>query len=121
MADPTRLSRPPVLDRIAILLSGLCVVHCLATATVLAMLSAAGGVLSESWIHEVGLALAVALGAVALGRGVLRHGRLLPAVIGAAGLAMMAGALMMPHGWPETVWTVLGVSILAIGHYLNRH
>lgn len=120
MADPTRLLRPQTLDRAAMLLSGLCVVHCLATATMIAMLSAAGGMLGASWVHEAGLALAVALGAVALGRGILAHGRLIPAVIGGAGLAMMAGALMMPHGWSETVWTVLGVSVLALGHHLNR-
>ena len=120
MPDPARLARAPSLDRMAILLSGLCVVHCLATATVLAVLSAAGGLLSASWIHEAGLGLAVLLGAVALGRGVLAHGRLLPLAIGALGLAMMAGALMMPHGGAETLWTVLGVSVLAVGHHLNR-
>lgn len=120
MPDPTRLAPPPLLDRLAIVLSGLCVVHCLATATLLAMLSAVGGALSASWIHEAGLALAVALGAVALGRGVMHHGRLLPAMVGATGLAMMAGALMMPHGLGEMLWTLLGVSVLAVGHLLNR-
>lgn len=116
----TRLVRGPALDRFAILLSGLCVVHCLATATFLAVVSAAGGLLTESWVHEAGLALAILLGAVALGRGLFHHGRLLPLGIGAAGLALMAGGLMVPHGWAETVWTVLGVSVLAAGHYLNR-
>ena len=31
----------------------------------------------------------------------------------------MAGALSLPHGGNEAIYTVLGVSILALGHRLN--
>lgn len=109
------------LDRIAIGVSGLCLVHCIATSVLLALMSAAGGVLLSPVIHEVGLALAIVLGAVALGRGVLEHGYMLPAAVGAFGLGMMAGALSLPHGAGngEALWTVLGVGVLAFGHDLN--
>jgi hypothetical protein len=33
---------------------------------------------------------------------------------------MMAGALTLPHGLMEIVWTVLGVICLALGHFLNH-
>ena len=55
------------LDRLAIGLSGLCLVHCLGTAVVLALLASAGGILGAPIIHEVGLSLAMLLGAIALG------------------------------------------------------
>ncbi len=99
--------------------SGLCVVHCIGTAVFVAVLASAGGVLGSPLIHEVGLTLAMILGAVALGRGILDHGYLMPAAIGAFGLGVMAGALSLPHGGLEPVYTVIGVLIVALGHRLN--
>ncbi len=107
-------------DRMAITLSGLCVVHCLATAVMLGLLSAAGGMLGAPIIHEVGLTLAMMLGALALGRGVYEHGFMMPSAVGGLGLGVMAGALTMPHDGGEAMFTVLGVSVLALGHQLNR-
>lgn len=115
LAVPTRR-----LDRLAITLSGLCLVHCLATAIMLALLSAAGSALGNPLIHEVGLGLAMLLGAVALGRGVVEHGFMLPSAVGALGLGVMAGALSLPHDGGEALYTVFGVGILALGHQLNR-
>jgi MerC mercury resistance protein len=108
------------LDRMAITLSGLCVVHCLATAVLLGLLSAAGGMLGAPIIHEVGLTLAMMLGALALGRGVYEHGFMMPSAVGGLGLGVMAGALTMAHDGGEALFTVLGVSVLALGHQLNR-
>jgi hypothetical protein len=108
------------LDRMAITLSGLCVVHCLATAVLLGLVSAAGGMLGAPIIHEVGLSLAMMLGALALGRGIYAHGFMMPSAVGGLGLGVMAGALTMPHDGGEAVFTVLGVGILALGHQLNR-
>jgi hypothetical protein len=107
------------LDRIAMGLSGLCLVHCLATAVLLGLLASAGGLLGKPVIHEVGLTLAMLLGAVALGRGVVQHGFMLPSAIGALGLGVMAGALSLPEGGHEALYTVAGVLILALGHRLN--
>jgi hypothetical protein len=108
------------LDRIAMGLSGLCLVHCLATSVALALLSAAGSALGSPWIHEVGLTLAMVLGAVALGRGVMEHGFMMPSAVGAMGLGVMAGALTLPHDGSEALFTLIGVGILALGHELNR-
>jgi hypothetical protein len=108
------------LDRIAIGLSGLCMVHCLASAVVIGLLASAGGFLGGHWVHEVGLTLAMALGAIALGRGVLIHGFLMPWAVGWLGLGVMAGALTMPHDGSEAMYTIVGVALLALGHQLNR-
>ena len=122
MAHPTRPGQFAALDRMAIALSGLCVVHCLASAVLVAMLSTVGGMVGDPIFHEVGLGLAIVLGAVALGRGVRHHGRLLPLGIGALGLGLMAVAMLLPHdgGHAEALCTVIGVAILALGHELNR-
>ena len=108
------------LDRMAIGLSGLCLVHCLATSVLLALVASAGSMLGADWIHEVGLGLAMIMGAIALGRGILEHGYSMPSAVGGLGLGVMAGALTMPHDGSEAVYTVLGVAILALGHRLNH-
>jgi len=100
-------------------LSGLCAVHCVATAVLLGLLASAGGFLGSPVIHEVGLSLAMILGAFALGRGIIDHGFIMPASIGALGLGVMAGALSLPHDGREPVYTVIGVMIVALGHRLN--
>jgi len=107
------------LDRLAVGLSGLCLVHCLATAVLLGLLSAAGGFLGAPIIHEVGLTLAMFLGCVALGRGIMEHGFMMPSAVGGLGLGAMAGALTLPHDGTEAAYTVVGVLILALGHRLN--
>jgi len=107
------------LDRLAIGLSGLCLVHCVATAVLLAMLSAAGGLLGSPAIHEVGLSLAMIVGSFALGRGIIEHGFMMPSAVGSMGLGVMAGALSLPHDGSEALYTVIGVGILALGHNLN--
>jgi hypothetical protein len=107
------------LDRIAMGLSGLCLVHCIATAVLLGLLASAGSFLGSPIIHEVGLTLAMIIGAFALGRGVLEHGFVLPAAIGALGLGIMAVALSLPEGGHEPIYTVAGVMTLALGHRLN--
>lgn len=107
------------LDRIAMGLSGLCVVHCLATAVLLGLLASAGGLLGKPIVHEVGLTLAMIIGSIALSRGVREHGFMLPTAVGALGLGVMAGALSLPEGGNEPIYTVVGVMILALGHRLN--
>jgi hypothetical protein len=108
------------IDRIAMGLSGLCVAHCFATALILGLLASAGGFFASPLFHEAGLVLAILLGAVALGHGAVVHGFMMPAAIGSLGLGIMAGALTMDHGLQESVYTLLGVGILALGHDLNH-
>lgn len=108
------------LDRWAIGLSGLCVVHCLTSAVFFAVIASAGGALLHPAFHEVGLILAIVFGVIALGRGIIDHGYMMPSAVGALGLGAMAGALSLPHDGGEALWTLIGVGLLALGHDLNR-
>jgi len=114
------LGKRGAIDRLAIGLSGLCLVHCMATAVMILMVSAAGGVLLDPHIHEFGLVLAIVLGVIGLGLGIREHGFMLPAAIGALGLGIMAGSLTLEHGPEEVIYSVFGVLLLALGHDLNR-
>ena len=116
---PQRAASFRRLDRIAMGLSGLCAVHCVATAIFLGLLASAGGLLGQPIIHEVGLSLAMILGAIALGRGIREHGFLLPSAVGAVGLTTMAYAMSLHETGYEPLITIVGVSILALGHKLN--
>jgi hypothetical protein len=108
------------IDRLAIGVSGFCLVHCVASAVMIAVLASAGGVLLDPVFHEVGMMVALVLGVLGLGRGIRRHGFMLPAVIGSLGLGVMAGALTLEHGGVTTIYSIAGVLILALGHDLNR-
>ena len=97
----------------------MCAVHCLATLGVIASLGVGGHFLFNENIHRVGLLLAVAVAAVAIGWGLLRHGRLLPFAVALGGLALMVAALLVPHGANEFLLTLLGVALVSAGHLLN--
>jgi len=107
------------LDRAGIVLSGLCAVHCVLGIILVGFLGLGGGVLLSPAIHRVGLGVAVGIGAVSLGFGVLRHGRIAPLVIGGCGLLLMAAGIVVSHGWPEAVLTICGVTLVAIAHLRN--
>jgi hypothetical protein len=110
------------MDRMGIVLSGLCVVHCLAGLVLVSVLGLGGEALLAPVWHRVGLALAIVVGAVGIGLGVLRHGRLAPLAIAAVGLSAMGGALVVSHGPREAALTVFGVLLVGIAHILNlRH
>jgi hypothetical protein len=107
------------LDRLAIGLSSLCVIHCIATVVLAATLASAGAALANPAWHEVGFALAMLFGAVALGRGFATHRRVRPLLFGGGGLALMGIGLALPHGGWEIGCTVAGVLLLAFAHRLN--
>ena len=108
-------------DQLAMGLSGLCLVHCLATTIFFASIASVGGVFLESHLfHEIGLAIAIGFALVTLVSGVLSHGYMMPFGVGCFGLGMMAGALARPHDGSEVLATMIGVAIVALGHDLNR-
>lgn len=109
------------LDRAGIILSGLCAVHCILGVLLVGALGLGGEAVLSPAIHRIGLAVALVVGLVSLGYGVLRHGRLGPLAIGGVGLALMASAIAVGHGLPEAVLTVMGVSLVALAHLRNLH
>ncbi len=107
------------LDRMGILLSGLCVLHCLAGIILVAGLGLGGEYLFAPAIHRIGLALAIVIGGITLAIGIARHGDPRPLQVGAAGLGLMVAALVVGHGASEAVLTIGGVSLLAWAHLRN--
>jgi len=107
------------LDRMGMVLSCLCAVHCVAGLVIVAGLGIGGTFLLDPAIHRVGLLLATLVAGVAIGLGALRHGRAAPFVVAMTGLSFMGGALAVPHGVEEAVLTIIGVSLVALGHVLN--
>lgn len=103
----------------AVGLSGLCLAHCVLTIVLVSTLSVAGTVLTDPSVHELGLTVAVALAAVALGQGFAAHRAVRPALVGIGGLMLMAAGLVVPHGLLEVVATIAGVLVLAGAHLMN--
>lgn len=115
-----RAARSVTLDQLAMGLSGLCLAHCVTTAVLLAVAASAGSALLHPLVHEIGLGLAMAFAGFALVQGFLKHGFAMPLWVGSLGLGVMAGALTLPHDGSETLFTILGVLVVALGHDLNR-
>lgn len=114
---PSRFSS--LLDKSALTLSGLCLVHCLAGALLVTVFAVSSDLLSHQ-VHLVGLLLALPLALVALWRGVRVHRRVGVAVLGALGIGLMALSLVISHGEAaEVILSVLGVSLLAAAHIWN--
>ncbi|MEO0871681.1 MAG: MerC domain-containing protein [Pseudomonadota bacterium] len=107
------------LDQFGIGLAGLCAVHCVATVLIVSGLGVGGHFLLAPEIHEIGLALAVVAAALAIGWGAWRHRRPAPILVALVGLGFMTAALLFGHGPQEAVLTIIGVTIVSIGHVLN--
>jgi hypothetical protein len=107
------------LDRAGVLLSGLCMVHCLAGLVLVSVLGLGGEALLNPAIHRIGLGLAVVVGAITLGLGAIRHGQRGPLLIGAAGIALMASAVIIQHGPREAFLTIVGAALVATAHIRN--
>ncbi|WP_379922951.1 MerC domain-containing protein [Erythrobacter sp. R86502] len=107
------------LDQMGIGLAGLCAVHCLLTLLLVSALGLGGHFLLAESIHRIGLALALVVAGAAIGWGYVRHGRVLPFLVALAGLALMAAALVVPHGANEFLLTLVGVALVSGAHLLN--
>lgn len=107
------------IDRSAIGLSGLCLLHCMFGMVALALLSASSSAFFGHDIHKTGLAIALPLAILGLVAGAMKHRRRGALALGAVGLLAMSVALMMPHGAPELVLTIVGVVLVAAAHWFN--
>lgn len=117
--SPIRTTPRRRLDHLGIGLAGLCFAHCIATLVLVSALGLGGHFLLAPAIHRVGLVLALAVAAAAIGWGALRHRRVVPLVVVTTGMGFMGGALIVPHGEDELVLTLIGLTLVSLGHFLN--
>ena len=111
-------------DRIAISLSAICIVHCLAVPLVVAVLPlAALGLGDESHFHAVMLWLVVPISVIGLVMGYREHNRAAIVVAGIVGMAVVSVAAILGHGqWPisiEVLVSLVGSVLLAGAHWAN--
>jgi hypothetical protein len=110
-------------DAVGMLISFLCLVHCLVAPLLVAVVPALGlGFLAVDGVH-VAFAIAVLLAAVAaLIPGYRQHHKLSVLALGGAGVLAVTLATTLPGGVPETAVTVLGSCMLIAAHVTNlRH
>jgi hypothetical protein len=110
-------------DAVGMLISFLCLVHCLVAPLLIAAVPALGlGFLAVDGIH-VAFAIAVLLAAViALIPGYRQHHKLSVLGLGGAGVLAVALGTTLPAGVPETAVTVVGSCMLIAAHITNlRH
>jgi len=112
-----RSSTAAVIDGSAIVLSSLCLIHCLALPIMSAALPVAGVWAEAEWVHRLFVLLAVPFALLALASKYAGYltGSLI--VVGISTLA--AGAFVEAFHDYEVTLTVVGASLLAAGHGLR--
>jgi hypothetical protein len=110
-------------DRLGLVLSFACLLHCLLTPLLVSLLPLFGlGLLASDSFHAVfavGVLLAAAL---ALIPGFRVHRRASVPALGIAGVTSVAVGAAMSHGGAETLLTVIGSLLLVAAHVSNlRH
>lgn len=125
-----RYARPPMIlprhffDQVAIALSAVCIVHCLAVPIVVAVLPIAAVSFGDAnHFHALMLWLVVPTSVAGFGLGFRVHRRLGIVLLGAGGLAALVAAALSGHNvWRESLEigvSVVGSLILATAHWLN--
>jgi hypothetical protein len=112
------------LDRIAISLSTICIVHCLATPLLIAILPVAAiAVGSDGHFHALMLWLVVPTSAVGFSLGYRVHGKLGIVLSGALAVGVLALVAFWGHdAWDPKVEVAVNVAasiVLALAHWQN--
>ncbi|MEJ2131901.1 MAG: MerC domain-containing protein [Gammaproteobacteria bacterium] len=110
-------------DQVAMGISIICLVHCLALPLVVSLapwVAAALALDDHSLLHWVMLGLAVPLSGLGLWLGMRRHGDLRLVLLGATGIVFMfVGVSHLLGAGFETPLTVVGVTFVLGAHLLN--
>jgi hypothetical protein len=110
------------LDKAAILLSALCLIHCLAIPVALLLGTATSQWLlaTETQVHWMLLALAIPLSVFALWNGYKKHNAVSILYLGGTGLLLMTiGVSHILSEEFEVVLTAIGVSLVLAAHVKN--
>jgi hypothetical protein len=116
------LKSTAALDRAAVILSGLCLLHCLALPFLLVALPALS-TLSEGHWHAQMLAIAIPVSVIALAFGFRHHGSRYVLASGILGmLLLIAGGTFVHNRYglaADRSFTMAGALVLAVAHYFN--
>jgi hypothetical protein len=111
-----------VLDRAAVMLSGLCLLHCLALPFLLVSLPALSA-LSEGHLHAQMLIVAIPVSVIALCFGFRRHGSRSVLAFGVLGMLLLVVGGTVAHSYygivADRTLTISGALVLAVTHYFN--
>ena len=109
-------------DLVGVLLSAVCLIHCLAVPVGLALIPALTGTVSEQeWLHQLLVVLAFIVVTIALAKGIRAHRRYGPPLLASAGLALLALSLIVGEDhWAEQLVTGAGALMTASAHLWNR-
>jgi hypothetical protein len=108
------------LDRLGMVISSACLVHCMALPLLTALLPFLSTTLpGDEWTHKALLGMALPVTGLALLRGWQRHRSAVPAVAGAIGLGIIGGALFVETDLVESALTVTGGLIVVWAHLRN--
>ena len=121
--DNSQTQGNAVLDRAAVALSGLCLLHCLALPFIVGALPLVGQ-FGNTYFHLQMLLVVVPVSLLALALGYRRHASIAVLWGGAAGLVLLlAGATVVhDHLGPvaDRLFTVIAALILAVTHFYNN-
>ena len=120
-----RSTWPVVADRLGIVASSLCFLHCLAAPILLSVSAVYAHFLpSEERSHRVLAIVVTLIGVLAVGNGYRRHRRVLVLLFTAAGLGVIVAAAAfgdrLPHHWNEVALTLVGSCCMIAAHRLNH-
>jgi len=112
------------LDSLGILLSGTCMVHCLALPVLITLFPIVeGSLLEEEQFHALFLILVLPTSATALALGCRRHRDWITGIVGVTGMTILMLTAFWGHDWVghsgERIVTMVGGAVLACGHILN--
>ncbi|MDX2088067.1 MAG: MerC domain-containing protein [Kofleriaceae bacterium] len=117
-SSPARVEGPTV-DRVGIVASLICAVHCFAGA-ILASASSLGLLFADERIELTLAGIAAVVAAIALALGARAHRRIAPLLVGAAGLTgLVLARTPVGEQLGEAYVSVAGSVLLIVGHVLN--
>lgn len=104
----------------ALLLSGLCVVHCIGFPLLLTAIPALANILElPEVLHFYIVLLTLPISLFVLIYGTSQHKSFIPLAVGVAGLLSMTAALTVENRSDEIILTSIGVIVLAFAHINN--
>jgi hypothetical protein len=112
-------------DRLAIVVSILCCIHCLATPLLLIFTPWVGQYFNEAWVHIVFAVFVVPLGIYAFVKSYKIHKDKRPFLLGISGMIFLLFSIISHEFFSihihfvEEILSFVGGAFLIVGHYLN--